>query len=239
MKSFFLKTIIISLLALISIQAQYINNGFSISAGTNYTTSAKLYLNPNSTDLLLRNQYSLIEGIISYSLDIRYRLSQELIIGIGSEYLAAKGAVKNISVSAPGGTQLVEVNDGFRMIPIEITAYYLMPFSSEKFKFYMYGGAGYYFGNHIREIGDAEFENLNFSTTPGLHVGFGTDYMILENLSVRGEMKFREPEFDLTTKYSNSEINLPNQTIKVLTDKFDSKVNIDGITFSLSMAFHF
>lgn len=52
-------------------------------------------------------------------------------------------------------------------------------------------------------------------------------------------MKFRDPELEVTSKYKTKRVNYNGATIVLAQDTFTSKINIDGVTFTLGMAFHF
>ncbi len=214
---------------------QYNGNNFSFGVGAVYTTTAKVYLNPNSSDVIVRNQYFLLEDIINPSFDIRYRLSDPLIIGLNVEYMKKTDFGSNLRVNV--GT--IEIEEGFRLIPIELSLYYQLPFSTEKFKFLMGGGGGYYFGEHIRKFGNAEVKNVKRDAAVGIQVSISMEYLLRENIGIRTEMKFRDPQFNLTNRYSNEYVTYNGRQIKPLQNPFNSKINVDGVTFILGAAFYF
>jgi outer membrane protein W len=219
---------------------QYGEKDFSIGINAVYTTTARLYLSPNSSDQTIRNDYFPLEDIFNPAIEIRYRLTDRIIIGLGSEYMEKTQPGRNLTVYTQGGqTRTIVVDDGFRLIPLEFSAYYLIPFSTEDFKFLMGGGAGYYIGEHIRKFGDAEVSNVSRKTAYGIHVLIGMDYMFRDNISFRFEMKFRDPQFNITSKYSSTRINYEGGTVTVPQETFPSKINVDGVTFLLGAAFHF
>jgi hypothetical protein len=51
------------------------------------------------------------------------------------------------------------------------------------------------------------------------------DYLLNNNLGLRSEMKFRDPQFVLKNRYKN-----PG---RIPQNQFDSKINVDGVTFIL------
>jgi outer membrane protein W len=236
MKKLLLFSVLYLILKPCGLYAQYNAGRFSISLNGNYTTTAKIYLNPNSTDL--KNRYSEVEDIFSPSIDIRYSLTEDILIGFSTEYLY-KLSQQYITVIGAGGAEYISINDGFRLIPFELSAHYLIPFSNDKFKFLIGGGLAYYYGSHIRKFGDEEISNIKREFAYGIQVSTSADYMINSFLSVRGEMKFRDPEFETTYKYDKKTVKYNEQVIRINQDKFDSKINIDGITFILGLAFHF
>ncbi len=235
------RSIFISLLLLVSssLSAQYSGENFSLSVNYNYTTTSKIYLYPNAVDPFLRNQNIPLEDIYSYSAELRYALNESIAIGLGTEMLEKTEVGTNVTVSGPSGVTRLEIEEGFKMIPIELTLYYLMPFSTEQFKFFMGGGGGIYIGEHIRKFGTASVSNESREFAYGIHVSAGMEYMLTEYFSFRGEMQFRDSEFEMTSKYNNSEIVYNGVTYSIPKDTFDSEINIDGVTFTIGAAFHF
>jgi hypothetical protein len=215
------------------------NKTFGVSINAVYNTSARIYLSPNSSDIILRNNSSLIEDIFDPSIDFRYRLSESIIIGFNTEYMTATSVGPNLTVFLGNSTVTINVEDGFQLIPLEFSGYYLLPFSTEQFKFLMGGGVGYYIGSHIRKFGDVDVSNAERKAAYGIHVSISMDYLIRDFISVRGEMKFRDPQFTVKSKYSKRDVNYNGNIIRLAQDSFDSKINVDGVTFVLGVAFHF
>lgn len=222
----------------LNVFAQF-NKTFGVSVNAVYNTSARIYLSPNSSDIILRNNSFIIENIFNSSIDFRYRLSESIILGFNTEYMTTTSIGPNLTVFLGSSTVTIDVEDGFRLIPLEMSAYYLLPFSTERFKFLMGGGMGYYLGSHIRKFGDVEVSNAERKAAYGIHVSISMDYLIKEFVSVRGEMKFRDPQFAVKSKYNKKEVNYNGNIIRLAQDSFDSKINVDGVTFILGLAFHF
>ena len=214
------------------------NKTFGVSINSVYNTSARIYLSPNSSDIILRNNSSLIEDIFDPSIDFRYRLSESIIIGFNTEYMTATSVGPNLTVFLGNSTVTINVEDGFQLIPLEFSGYYILPFSTEQFKFLMGGGVGYYIGSHIRKFGDVEVSNAERKAAYGIHVSISMDYLIRDFISVRGEMKFRDPQFTVKSKYSKRDVNYNGNIIRLAQDSFDSKINVDGVSFVLGLAFH-
>jgi len=215
------------------------NGTYGVSVNAVYNTSASIYLSPNSSDIFLRNNSFLIENFFNPSIDFRYRLSESIIVGFNTEYMVTFSTGPNLTVFLGNSTVTIDVEDGFRLFPLELSAYYLLPFSTEHFKFLMGGGIGYYIGSHIRKFGDVEVSNVERKAAYGIHVSLSIDYLIRDFVSVRGEMKFRDPQFTVKSKYSKQEVNYNGGVIRLAQDSFDSKINVDGVTFILGFAFHF
>lgn len=234
------KVIFIYLILLnFNLEAQPGARKFNLTVNAVFTTSAKIYLNPNSSDMLIRNSNFVLQNIFNPQVELRYMLIDDIYLGISTEYMTKTSTGDNLTVFVGNRTVTIPVEDGFRMVPIELTGYYLLPFSTDRFHFHIGGGAGYYFGSHIRKFGDAEVDNAGRKFAYGIHVVISTDYFFRDNFSLRGEMKFRDPQFNVTSRYNKNIINFKGETITLTRNAFDSKINVDGVTFILGLAFHF
>jgi hypothetical protein len=218
---------------------QYNGNDFSIGAYGFYTTSASIFLNPNASDIVLRNSSFDVEDIFNLGTDIRYRVSEPLILALGVEYMNITETAPNLNVFLGGSIVTIDVEDGFKLIPIEITAYYLLPFSTQGFKFLMGGGLGYYNGEFIRKVGQVEVTSVQEETSIGIHVSVSMDYTPISNIAVRFQMKFRDPQFTVTSHYNQTEVEYGGNIITLPEESFDTKINVNGLTFMLGAAFQF
>lgn len=221
------------------LSAQYNVKNFSIGLSGVYTTSAKIFLNPNSSDEALRNNFFLLEDIFNPAVDFRYRYNEYILFGLSTEYIKKSAVGPNLTVFSKGVTVNINVEDGFILIPLELSAYYFLPFSTEQFIFLMGGGLGYYYGEQTRKFGDAEISNLERQFAYGIHVNLSADYAMQDYFSVRLEMKFRDPQFFLKNEYNKTVINYNDASLILPQKTFDSKINIDGISFLLGFVFHF
>jgi hypothetical protein len=65
------------------------------------------------------------------------------------------------------------------------------------------------------------------------------EYVIVEKLIARFQMKFRDPEFTVSSKYDQQEVEYRDQRLTLPGDAFDTKINMDGIGFMFGLAFQF
>jgi len=232
-----LAVISIFILSTTCLIAQYGSGKLGIAVNAVYTTSADIYLNPNSSDVEARNKSFPIEDIWNPGLDIRYRFSSEFILGLNVEYIDQTTKQPNLTAFIGNQVYIFEVDDGFKTIPIELTAYYFFPFSTEKFKFTMGGGIGYYYGWFVRNFSNVSLEITQRKASLGILVSTSMDYMIFDNLSARIEMKFRNPQYNVTSKYTKTEIEYQGNTIQLTENPFETKVDISGLTFVFGVVF--
>jgi hypothetical protein len=234
-----IKIVLLLLLLSMPLQSQFKNKDWNLTFSTVYTTSAKIYLNPNSSDLILRNNYFPLQGIVSFQAELMYKLDESILLGLCTEYMNTTSSGYNITAFSGNNTVSVLVQDGFQLVPVELSGYYILPFSTERFKFLMGGGIGFYIGEQIRKFGDVQVTNVSDPIAYGIHVILTMDYLVSEFASVRGEMKFRDPEFNVTSKYDKTDVNYNGSTIHLGSQTFDSKINVDGISFIIGASFHF
>lgn len=215
--------------------AQFGTGKIGIAVNAVYTTSAEIFLNPNSSNSEVRNKSFTLENIWNPGLDLRYRFSNEFILGLNIEYVRKTANAPNLTAFIGSQVFVFEVEDGLSVIPIELTAHYHFPFSTEDFKFMMGGGLGYYIGEFVRKFQDVDLEITQRKFALGLHVSASMDYIIIENLLARFEMKFRNPQYTVTSKYSKTEVMYQGNAIQLPENAFDTKVDIDGLTFILGL----
>ena len=234
------KYLIIILILFTSLSfGQYNGNSFMIGINGVYTTSAKIYLYPNSSDVVLRNTSFPLSDIINPGISFRYRLSDDLLIGFSTEYMTKTGNGRNLTVFSNNKTVTIDVEDGFIMVPFELSLYYLLPFSTENFKFLMGGGGAYYYGKQIRNFGDAGVKSSETHISYGIQVSISMDYLITNHISVRGAMKFRDPQFTVKNIYDHKIVNYNGSILDLAQNSFVSKINVDGVTFVAGVAYSF
>jgi hypothetical protein len=222
----------------IELSAQYNGRDFSLSVNGVYTTGARIYQQPFASDEVVRYDHIPVDHIFNLSAELRYALSKSILIGIGTEYMNTTETA-GLIVLGPTSTIAIDIEEGFSFIPVDLTIYYLFPFSTERFKFAAGGGGGYYFGSHVRNFGNAEVSTIERKFAYGIHVSLSMDYMVRSQISIRSEMKFRDPQFTLKSRYNRREVEYNGRILRILQDTFDSKINIDGVTFLMGLVYHF
>lgn len=208
---------------------------FSFKLKENYTSASKLYLSPKSSDVVERNSSFAIDHIFSPALEIGYIITDQMSLGLNIEYISKTRKDIALNVIENRGIVTVETEDGYKIIPVELSLYYQLPFSSDVFKVSIYGGGAFYIGSHVRKIGDLSVSNYSRKLAYGIQVGTAFEYVINRFFSFTGELKFRDPEINLTTAYDNQTFHYGSRTLSTGRNTFDSKINIDGITYSFGI----
>lgn len=217
---------------------QYNQASLGLSGSYAYTTTAKYYPYPNASDFA-EESYSLeIEDLTSYAVELRYRLSESIFIGANIEFIEAE--FKNITKLLIGQNYGdADVLDKFTVIPCELNIYYVLPFSGEKFKFLMEGGAAYYYGSFDRKLGDVSITNTHKDFSYGIQTGLSAEYLLTDYLIFQFKMKFRDPEIEIDSKYNSKTVNINGREAVIPRESFASKINIDGVSFIFGISTQF
>ncbi len=218
---------------------QYETGNLSFGFNASYITTARMFLNPESENFDLRNRGIDVEDIYGYSADLRYAISSRIILGLNVDLIEKTLNLPNLLANTSEGLRSIGVDDGFRLIPVELTVYYFLPFSTDKFKFMMGGGAGYYYGKFIRKLNEDLIESENKEFSYGIHVAVSMDYLISKMIAIRTEMKFRDPQYTTTNTYKSREVENEGRPVLLLNDSFRTKINVDGVSFSIGAVIHF
>ena len=209
---------------------------FSIGLKGNFTTGSQLFPTPNSTDPFQRSQFFSIEDFFGTSVELKYFFPESnLAIGLSADYIRTT-ASQSLRISS---TQSIPVDDGYRVIPVELTGYFQIPVSGPTFGVYMGGGGGVYFGRRIYRIGGVEAPAIDEGHGFGIHVLGGLSYQFTEWFALNAEMKFRDLQFESTNRFSSSQIIYNGTIIRVSDAPFASRVHTDGIVFQIGTVFRF
>ncbi len=212
---------------------------FSFALKGTYTSSSKLFPTPDAVQESARNHSLEFNDAFGLGFEIRHQLGGENIeVGIGVEFLStSKTGLATIS-GGPSRVQL-PVMDGFRFIPVELSGYFIIPLNSESVKFFMGGGVGFYYGDRVYRVVNRTAQRVENQVAFGIHVLTGLDYFVTRGFSVRGELKFRDPQFDMTSKFTDSDVEYAGRTYRLSQQPFTSKVNLDGLVINVGIALNF
>lgn len=206
---------------------------FAVVLKGNLTTSSLIYVTPDAPDPVEQGNTFTLSGAFGYGAEIRYRLPESNIaLGLGADYLSSSGT------STLNGTA-IPTKDGYTAYTVELTAYFILPLSGERFGIYMGGGGGMYFGNRTYSL--AGVEAASVENTPGfaIHVVGGISYTFIEGLQGLFEMKFRDLQFSSVSAFNVPAVRYEDTVINVGTTPFRSRVETDGIVFQLGISYSF
>ena len=227
--------IIVSLFAIDGPDACAAGFRFSTSLSGSITSSSKLFANPHARDDVIRGLFSPINSVFGIGADARVEIPMTgLKLGLGAEYLSTTvaGTVPNASITIP-------VEDGYYAIPVELTAYFSIPIGGEKFDFYMGGGAGIYFGERVYRYAGVGAETIGKNLSPGIHILTGLEYLVGPGLAIRTEFKFRTVQLESVQEFPTFSTVYGGATVPLPQGEIVSRVQIDGMQFSLGVAYRF
>ncbi len=206
----------------------------------NYNSGARVYLNPKSSDPELRNMYYSYDGFLSYAFEINTNLwNNTVYIGIGSEYLKTLSLIYSVRGMVNNLPRTLQVEEGFQVYPIEFITYYIFPFSSDWYKAYMGAGLGVYYGKYFRVIYNLISESKLSRLDYGILVNAGVNFSLIENLALKLEMKFRDPELEFKNEFPKTETIVNGNRIQLFEKTFYTKINLDGLNLILGLNFSF
>ncbi|MBI5470914.1 MAG: hypothetical protein HY961_01070 [Ignavibacteriae bacterium] len=207
---------------------------FALVLKGSLTTGSQLFPKPTSASEIERAQFFSMKDILGYGAELRYRFPESnLAVGISADYIRATEA-RSFRVS---GVE-IPIDDGYRVIPIELTGYFLIPISGETFGVYIGGGAGMYLGRRIYRVADVEAPSTDQGRGFGIHVLSGLSYRFTEMFSLTAELKFRDLQFNSVNHFSSTQIRYRSTVIN-LSDPGESRVHTDGMIIQLGAVIEF
>jgi opacity protein-like surface antigen len=206
----------------------------SVAAKGSYTTSMRFLYNVDRNDIFINDKY--FSYNFGYGLDVRMlAFSDDILIGVNIEKIKTLG--QTTMVYENGFSHNIPVTEGFVVYPLELSGYFVIPFSSEDARVYLGGGVGWYFGERIYSIASAKAATINSPSGFGIHVLTGADVRITSKIAVRGELKFRDPQFDSVNRFEESSTTYNGLKIPLDPSSSTTRVNLNGITYGLGLVF--
>ena len=200
----------------------------------NLTTSSQLFPFPNAVDPVLRAQSFSLTDALGAGIEARYRFPESNVaIGISTDLIHTT-ATNPIAVSSG---QDIPVNDGYEVVPVEITGYFIIPASGKTFGMFMGGGGGAYLGHRVYRIAGVGAAVSGQHAGYGIHVLGGVSYRFTPWFSLMAEMKFRDLQFTSTNSFAVSRVVYNGSVVPLPVGPLDSSVHTDGIVFQLGAAF--
>ena len=143
-----------------------------------------------------------------------------------------------MTVLLDSSTQSINVDEGYELVPVELSLVYQLPFRVDPFSFFIGGGIGYYYGNHIRKPGDIYATTTSRASGYGIQTLAGTEYKWNSFFSLIAGMKFSDPQIKMTNIYNKTVGTINGHRLEVGQTQFNSKLNVDGVLFFLGTRFY-
>jgi hypothetical protein len=197
----------------------------------NIVTSAQVFTNPSARDPVERNATNAIGAMLSGSVQYGIAVSSVARLQASFEYVAGSDASYD--------NYNTETIDGFRMYGIELTGVFLLPVSGERFLLYLGGGGGGYWGTREYAIGELASRASSSNMSFGILTIFGLEYRVFPPLSLKTELRFRDPQIDTQNVFDRATLDVRGITYHLPTQPFASKVNVDGNVYSIGLSWSF
>lgn len=214
---------------------------FSVYIYGTYVSGAELQNSPRSTDPIERDATVEMRGGYGYGGEFLYDpgiYNVGIKFYVSSEYLKVNENDLEMVFDNGASTAKIRMNEQYTFVPLEFGLKWNLPVSSENLQIYIGGGAGVYFGDRKRRLGELQSETIFRKADFSLNILSGLEYFAARNLSADLELKFREASFDVESKFNKNEIEI-NNTSYPLINPFYSRIIVDGVRISLGFKYHF
>lgn len=215
---------------------------FSISVYGTYLSSFELQNDVRSPDPIKREAVLELKGGYGYGAEFNYKpqvFDFDLIFFVSTEYIKStdKELIFRLQNNDTDGVN-VRMEETVQMIPFEAGVKWQLPVGSNSFKIFMGGGAGIYFGDRKRKIGN--FATTTLDKIPGYSVNIlaGIDVYVSRNISLTGMLKFREGYWDVQNKFEVDAFTIDGVTYPI-ENPFYSRLIADGVRLSLGLKYNF
>lgn len=224
---------VVALLGRLSSQTQ--EPTFSFALRGNYTSTSKVFTNPDSPSGALRGQFNSVDNIYGLGAELRWTVpGHSFAISLATEYLSRISAQTQL-VGYTTPPKRLPVEEGFRLIPVELGAQVFIPLGSERVQLTMGGGMGAYVGSRVLKVAGVEAVGRKTPVYYGIHVETSFDYRIRPGFFVRAEMRFRDPEFTSESEFAQPATQSGGVLILLPRAPFRARINVNGMNFGLGV----
>lgn len=208
---------------------------FSVSVYALRVSSAELMDNILSNEIFFRDLSTELNGGFGFGGEVTFNprlYNLDLIFYLSSEYVKIKDD-ELVAVEVINDTTIFRARyiEEISMIPLEAGLLWNLPVGTDRFKIYIGGGGGIYFGERKRTIAGISTERV--STKPGfsLNILSGVEYFVGRNLSLDFKFKFREGSFESEDKFT--------QNVPIFNRTINSRIIADGVRLSAGIRYNF
>ncbi len=206
-----------------------------------YVSSAELQNNLGSSVSFLRDASIELKGGYGYGAELTYNPNInnfDVVFYFSSEYLKVKDDELLLRFENDSGSSSVRFTEEYNMLPFEAGLKWNLPVSTERFKIYIGGGGGLYFGNRTRTIGPYKSSPISRKAGFSMNVLAGLEYYLKRNLSLDFEFKFREATFDTQDRFDVDYITIGGNVYS-MDNPLYSRILVDGTRLSAGIKYHF
>lgn len=223
-----------------SLQGQQLNTRSSFMLRSTLVTSSRVFDNPDAQDIVDRDHYDFVDNLLGGGLEYRLEFpDQNVLFTLSVEYTS-----RVISQTRPFltvGNQLIQlpIEQGVHFIPLEIGAETNISLMQDVLRLTMGGGFGVYYADRVYGINGVSMKSKTLPIGYGIHIESGFDYRVYNNVGLRWEMRFRDPEIVDESNFGTDYITVDNNRIPVNNISPKSRINVHGVSFTLGLLFGF
>ena len=200
-----------------------------------FTTSSKVFFNPDASSEILRGEYAELNHVYGLGLELRWRpFDGGFFISLGSEYLSSTTGRTQV-VRSMFGYLRVPGEDGYRVVPVELGGNIYVPLGTNAVRLAVGGGIGGYVTQRILSVSGVKAEDVTTPVSFGIHVRTTFEYRVADRLYVTGELRFRDPEAVTTSRFVTQEGTYRGTTFQLPQNELRSRINVDGMNLSIGM----
>jgi len=209
---------------------------FSFVAKANLTTAARLFLNPKASDPFARAQSVSFTDFFGYGGEVVYHIpGTTLSVGLSADYITSSDT-RTITATAQ---RIVPVEDGYRVLPLEVTGYFRIPITEGRFGVFMGGGLGVYFGERDYSVAGVASATTATRAGFGIHVLGGVQYQFTDWFTLSAEMKFRDAQFEATNAFAVPTVRYGDILVTLPQKPFESSIHTEGMVLQLGASYSF
>lgn len=214
---------------------------FSVQIFGTYVSSAELQNDINSPIEFLRDASVELSGGYGGGGEISFNpgfSNLGISFYFSSEYLKVNDNELLMRLVQDSNNVNIRIAEEYTLIPLEAGLKWRLPVSTERFKIFIGGGAGVYFGDRTRTIGGLQSHTVTKKPGFSMNVLAGLEYFVSGNFSVDFEFKFREASFDNESRFDSDFVYANGYSFRV-DNPIYSRFIVDGTRLSAGLKYHF
>jgi hypothetical protein len=215
--------------------ARQIEWQYAVLMRGSYTTTAKLFYNPEGNTESQRTDFTPYNGIYGMGGEVRYGIRDfNFYLSLSVDYITSIQQHAQL-IAFDSVIRRLPITEGIHFIPIELGIYIYIPLGSETIRMTIGGGFGAYVATRVLRIVDIDTRIVNTPIAFGINVGIGLEYKVFQSIFIQGAVRFRDPEVKSENKVEKSILNYDGSVFSLRSEPIKSKIHIDGINFNLGV----
>lgn len=200
-----------------------------------YTTSSKLFPNPDAASASVRASYTAFEGLYAGGAEVRLKapdaghfvaLSADYILQRQERTQIVRSVLTSISVPA---------TEGIEAVPLELSGNIYVPLGTPTVRLLMGGGPAVTIVRRHLTVGGVTASSVTTPLSVGIHVRTAVEYRLRPGILLVGELRLRDPEATTTNRFDAATGEYRGMPFELPTSDVRGKVNVDGMNLSLGL----